>query len=508
IASQCFDGSPINITVVEGTGTAIAPLTYSIGGAYQASPNFTISAAGTYNVSIKDGNGCITAPYAYVVEPPLLLDADMTQDLTCTVDANINLIPSGGTGTYTTYEVSTDGGTTYTVIPSSTYTATVDGTYEFRVTDSQNCTAESSIVTVTPKTTPTFNYTQTDVSCNTGSNGSIVVTAADGIPPYQYSKDNGATFQASNVFNNLSAGTYDIVVRDSKNCDSAATSVSITEPLPLAGTGTLTDGLTCGSGNATQAALVTITATAGTGTAPYTYSFDGGVNYTSTYTYSTYVPGIVSAYIKDANGCTFGPIDVPVPALDPPTDLTFSSTAVTCLAPTSTVTLTATNGVGPLSYAILSPASATTNVTGLNSGIFTGLLPDTYMFEVTDANGCYYTESYTIAPVTNITVSGALVNDVSCNGGANGAVDFMVSNFATTYSYTINGGASVTGQSGATISLTGLPIGNQTIVVTDETTGCTATETILVSEPTPLTLVETTNINANCNFGAQVSVTA
>ena len=154
VAQQCFDGTPISITLVEGTGTAIAPLTYSIGGAYQTSPNFTISAAGTYNVSIKDGNGCI-ATTTYIVEPPLLLDADLTQDLTCTVDANITLTASGGTGTYTTYEVNYNGGG-YAVIAGSPYTATVDGTYQFRVTDSQGCTAESNIITVTPKTTPTF----------------------------------------------------------------------------------------------------------------------------------------------------------------------------------------------------------------------------------------------------------------------------------------------------------------------------------------------------------------
>ncbi len=513
IASQCFDGTPISITVVEGTGTAIAPLTYSIGGAYQASPNFTISAAGTYNVSIKDGNGCIVTD-TYIVEPPLLLDADMTQDLTCTVDATINLTPSGGTGTYTAYEVSTDGGTTYTVIPSSTYTATLDGTYEFRVTDSQGCQAESTIITVTPKTTPTFTETHTDVSCNGGSNGSIVVTAGSGIAPYQYSKDNGTTFQASNVFNNLSAGTYDIVVMDSKNCVSLEPSVTISEPLPLAGTGALTDRLTCGSGNATQPALVTITTTAGTGTAPYTYSFDGGVNYSSTNTYSTYTSGTVSAYIKDANGCTFGPIDVSVPALDPPTDLDFSSTAVTCSVTTSKVTLTATKGVGPLIYAIVSPASATGNTTGLNSGIFTGLAPDTYMFEVTDANGCYYQESYTVNPVTNITISGLKLSDVLCKGDNTGAIQYTVSDFAGTYTPVLTSGVGTlspsVSTSSPTIDLTGLVAGSYTLEVTDDITGCTASSIITIDEPTnalSITTVSATNVHCN-EYNSQITVTA
>ena len=36
------------------------------------------------------------------------------------------------------------------------------------------------------------------------------------------------------------------------------------------------------------------------------------------------------------------------------------------------------------------------------SGTFTNLIPGTYLFKVTDANGCYYTESMTIDPVINI----------------------------------------------------------------------------------------------------------
>jgi gliding motility-associated-like protein len=508
IAQQCFDGTPINITIVEGTGTAIAPLTYSIGtgglaGAYQSSPNFTISAAGTYDVFIQDGNGCIVTT-TYVVETPLLLDADLTKELDCTVspDASIDLLASGGTGTYITYEVDYNSGG-YVVIGGSPYTATVAGTYQFRVTDSQGCQAESAVITLNPTTTPTFTFAQTNVTCNGGSDASIVITAGNGIAPYEYSIDNGLSFQASNVFNGLVAGPYNVVVRDSKECSSLATLVTITEPALVSGTITLTQGLTCGAGNATQAAIVTVVGSGGTG--PYTYSFDGGVNYTSTNTYTTYTSGNVTALVQDSNGCLIPlALTIPVPALDPPTDLTFTSPAVTCTVPTTDVTLTATNGVGPLTYEIISPIAVGPQA----SNVFTGLAPDTYMFRVIDANGCYYEESYTVDPVTNITVSGALISDVSCNGGLNGAVDFTVSNFAGTYSYTINAGAPVLAQSGATISLTGLPIGNQTIIVTDDITGCTATETILVSEPTVLTLVETTNINANCNFGAQVSVTA
>ncbi|WP_027138071.1 T9SS type B sorting domain-containing protein [Gaetbulibacter saemankumensis] len=497
VAAQCFDGTDFNITL---SGTGIAPLTYSIGGAYQLSPDFTITAAGSYTVSIKDANGCIASD-TYTVEPPLLLDADLTQDLTCLVDASISLSTSGGVAPYT-YEVRLNGGA-YSAIGSANYTTNLDGTYQFRVTDSQSCQAESNTITVTPNTVPTFTTAITDVTCNGGSDGSIVITASNGIAPYEYSSNGGSTWQASNVFSGLSQGTYTILVRDSKDCESLPVDETINEPTPVDGTGTLTQGLTCGVGNATQPAIVTITGSGGT--PPYTYSFNGGVNYTSTETYTTYAAGTITAYIKDANGCIIAtPIDVDIPALSVPSNLDFVSTPVTCLATTSDVTLTATDGVGPLMYEIISPIAVGPQA----SNVFNGLSPDTYVFTVTDANGCYYTESYTINPVTNITVSGLLVNDVSCNGSSDGTVDFTVANFSGTYSYTINGVSAGTGETNSTINLTGLPVGDQTIVVTDDTTGCTDTATITVNEPNALTLSEIENINANCNFGAQVTVEA
>jgi hypothetical protein len=55
--------------------------------------------------------------------------------------------------------------------------------------------------------------TQNNPSC--GSNGSIIVSASGGIPPYLYSKDGGSNFQYNPIFNNLGGGNYSIVTKDS-----------------------------------------------------------------------------------------------------------------------------------------------------------------------------------------------------------------------------------------------------------------------------------------------------
>ena len=511
VALQCFTGTPISITL-SGT-TSVGPVTYSIGiggiaGAYQASPTFSINAAGTYDVFIKDGNGCV-AQDIYVVQPELVLDANMTKELDCTVSsgAEITLTAIGGTGIYSLYEFSTDSGATYNSMLTNIYTASVAGTYQFRVTDDFGCQAESAIITVDPISNPTASTSKVDPSCQGDTNGSVQIIATGGVGPYTYSF-NGSAFTTTSFYPGFGDGTYTYEVRDSKSCSYTDT-VTLIEPTALTTTVTVTP-FSCSLSNTKQSAVITIDVPT-TGTPPYQYSFNGS-GYSSTRTLTINDNGtnqVINYSVKDANGCTYGN-SVTILALNPPTDLDFTSTAITCNPTelTSDVTLTATNGVLPLTYAIVSPVSATGNTTGLNSGVFTGLAADTYVFRVTDDNGCYYEESYTVDPVTNITVSGALISDVTCNGASNGAVDFTVSNFATTYSYTINAGAPVLLQSGTTISLTGLPIGNQTIDVTDDTTGCTASFTVLVSEPTILTLVETSNINATCNTGAQVTVTA
>jgi hypothetical protein len=71
-----------------------------------------------------------------------------------------------------------------------------------------------------PETIPLqVSVTTQKATCNTQTNcdGSINVTARFGTPPYEYSINNGVTFQNSNLFTNLCPGNYTVIVRDSAN---------------------------------------------------------------------------------------------------------------------------------------------------------------------------------------------------------------------------------------------------------------------------------------------------
>ncbi|KAF2518380.1 hypothetical protein EYY60_00155, partial [Flavobacterium zhairuonense] len=261
-----------------------------------------------------------TASASYEVKPQVTLQADLVQDLTCVVNGSIELTPNGGTGTYT-YEVDIDGGG---YNPATTpYTATVDGSYTFRVTDSQGCPAVSNVVVVTPKTTPTASPVATAVKCAGDGNGSITVTAADGIAPYKYQLSKAGAvvtaFQDSNIFSGLLAGTdYTVEVRDAKGCISAAVPVTVGTPVALTASSSITTALVCTAGNAPSKAVVTVTAAGGTGA--YQYSYDNGANYSNNATYETYAGATFDIIVKDANGCSVTITNgVNVPALNPPT---------------------------------------------------------------------------------------------------------------------------------------------------------------------------------------------
>jgi hypothetical protein len=56
---------------------------------------------------------------------------------------------------------------------------------------------------------------------------------------------------------------------------------------------------------------------------------------------------------------------------------------------------------------------------------------NTYTIKVTDANGCSFTNIYRVDAVAPITVTGALVNNVSCNGANDGSIKFTVAGNST-----------------------------------------------------------------------------
>src|SRR6185295_18220481 len=107
-------------------------------------------------------------------------------------NGSVVITPSGGTSPYT-------------ITPSQTGLAA--GSYSFTVTDTKGCNITVP-VTITQPAILSATSAVTNVSCNGGNNGSVVITPSGGTSPY--------TINPAQT--NLAAGSYNFTVTDTNGC--------------------------------------------------------------------------------------------------------------------------------------------------------------------------------------------------------------------------------------------------------------------------------------------------
>ncbi|MEZ5009445.1 MAG: hypothetical protein R2753_14975 [Chitinophagales bacterium] len=239
----------------------------------------------------------------------------------------------------------------------------------------------------------------TDVICNDGSgtsdDGTATLTATNGVGTLTY----GLTGQTSNntgLFTGLAAGNYTGTVTDANGC-SASVPVTIGLAAQLSVAESHTDVI-CNDGSGTSDdGTATLTAN-GVGT--LTYGLTGQTS-NNTGLFTGLAAGNYTGTVTDANGCS---ASVPVTiGLAAQLSVAESHTDVICndgsgTSDDGTVTLTATNGVGTLTYGL-------TGQTSNNTGLFTGLAAGNYTGTVTDANGCSASVLVTIGLAAQLSVA-------------------------------------------------------------------------------------------------------
>ena len=78
------------------------------------------------------------------------------------------------------------------------------------------------------------------------SDGEITFSnVTGGTFPFEFSIDDGITYFSDSVFDNLSAGAYDLKLRDDSGCTSGTIQLTVTEPITFTATAIETQGASC-----------------------------------------------------------------------------------------------------------------------------------------------------------------------------------------------------------------------------------------------------------------------
>lgn len=249
----------------------------------------------------------------------------------------------------------------------------------------------------------------TNVTCNGGSNGSIIVTLTGGTPPFAYSNSGGIFFTTSNpvaTFNNMPAGTYPFTVTDGSGCTTNS-SVTVSQPPALQ-----VSGITVNATNNLSNGSITLTVTGGT--PPYSFLWNTGAN---TENLSGLGAGTYTVTVMDANGCTATLTEV------------LSGQVCTSLSVTANVirgdfenscdgeaTINVSGGTPPYTYqwsdGVTTNVNTRNNLCGPPAGSGT---PVQYGVVVTDANGCTGNASFEI-DVTSVAPSSIMGTMQTMNG--------------------------------------------------------------------------------------------
>ncbi len=500
--------------------------------------NFDGLDAGFYQVIVTTPECSQTINDIEIIElAPLKLTAVVSQNISCK-KGKIKMSSTGGKPpyNYAIHSYMLEGDIGWTVVnPLGYQTSQIfdiplngAGVYKFIMVDDNLCTTVSNEVQIILEPKVAYTISKTDVKCKGSSTGTITINLPNNLKgnALSYALDDGivgngeydailadgsyddAVFSPSNTFLNIPAGDYVLIVRIQKGnavCYFPQDIQILESENPIAGKLNLQKDLLCGE----LGELVIMDFVGDTvpgGKTPYTYSIDG-VLFVSSSLFSNLTEGTYYGYIKDASGCIFKTNPITLQKLDPPTELSFNNTAITCPSLTTNLTVNVTGGIGNLVYEIIAPAAAVTN--NGNNNVFTGLLGGTtYTIKVTDEKNCSFDDDYTPKEITEISVTGTVDNDVKCKGTASGKATFTVTGFNGTYSYSMDAGISVTGQSTPSIVFNALTDGDHILTVTDETTNCADSYTVSISESVLASTMSLKLTPITCNKNATITTTA
>jgi gliding motility-associated-like protein len=256
----------------------------------------------------------------------------------------------------------------------------------------------------------------------------------------------------------------------------------------------------------------TVSATAIGGTAPYTYSWTGPNGFTDVNTHNSTIdnttvlqPGVYTVVISDGTGCPSATTSVTVTLFNNDIVANAGLDQTVCSTPAPIVSINGSvsaTGTGTWSGGNGNYNSSTTDLTLLYTPSAAEIASGSVTLTLTPTNngGCPFTTDQVTINFVQFTVSvSGIIENVSCFGLSDGAIDLSVNGGApiSSYSWSPNGQL--------TQDVSGLSAGSYSVLVTD-INGCSQTSNFTITQPTVLSGLDVGQINVSCFGGIDGSV--
>lgn len=537
IVNNCSTTNSVTITATSSSTSMV----YSMNGGTTYLNNggiFNNVPAGNYTVIVKDGNGC-TDFRNITVQPSLQATASLSRNLGCGTgqEAVISMGVISGSGNYTydildasSTSVFNSGTVTTTAITRQITTA---GNYTVNIydmsTNNPRC-FRTFAIEVPAATAPNFTTRPIAVSCNGSNDGAIVLTQINnGNNPLTYSllPNLGSFNLATNTFENLPQGTYEITGTGPNGCTTLVNNIQVNQPDAITFTAPTITPFGCSTGNTRNNANIALNVGSiigGSGNY-IRYQFINNISGTvlqnglaSTYTFSNINGGDVMVRVFDDQGCS-GEILVNIPAFDVlgiPTihiDETISCSNLgedIAINVSSSLTNFAAN---PANYEFKQLPFTTYQT----SNLFTDLPPGNYTFIARNiATGCEQSINHSVADPNTFNLMVNKIADAICFGD-NGSITLSITDavYSGGFSWEIfnssgtpadrsdDGTAILKGNSAnmGPTAVINVPAGNYVIeVVQDAFPDCAQVRSFNITTPSaPLTLDTIAQTDVGCS---------
>ena len=367
------DGS---ITINAGGG--LPPYTFQLNNLpFQSSGTYNGLGAGSYAAIVRDAAGCDTNLYINIQDPGGIELATITSILPTVCGSSTgNITVQSNVGSPAVSFQLNNGA----LQSSPTFSGLASNLYNISLYDANNCKYTIFNIWISSLSGPSITSSSvTNDICNKRIGSISINTVTGGTAPYSYAI-NGGAFGTATSFNNLSAGTYTISIKDANGCRK---DTSINVPLTTGPTNisaTLTDS-DCGLNNGSISNVISIG-----GTAPYTFSWNTGQ---SSQNLNALAPGTYTLTVNDNNQCSFSK-SFNIAEINKINDITVNIQNVNCGTRNGSINISSvTGGLPPYKYAINGGSFQ-------NTTTFANLAPGAYAIVVEDNKGCVYETSVSI----------------------------------------------------------------------------------------------------------------